>query len=114
MISGLMVEVLVDPDYDVCAIETTEGGAVSAAARHRPDLMILDIALADGSGPAAVERIGRARPIPHLFVGGTVSQATVPGARLPSKPFLQADLVQAIGHALGATGANGTVRPLAA
>jgi CheY-like chemotaxis protein len=52
---------------------------VAAAERHRPDLMIVDLKLAVGTGIAAVERITRAGPIPHVFMSGLGPLAARPG-----------------------------------
>ncbi len=106
MIGALLAELLANMGYNVCPLETTEAGAVAAAARHKPDLMIADVTLADGSGVSAVDRISRVGPVPHLFISGDVFQGAVPGSVLLRKPFREADLVQAIGRALGAAGAQ--------
>lgn len=106
MIGALLAELLANMGYNVCPLETTEAGAVAAAARHKPDLMIADVTLADGSGVSAVDRISRVGPVPHLFISGDVFQGAVPGSVLLRKPFREADLVQAIERALGAAGAQ--------
>ena len=99
-IAPLLAETLTNLGYEVCGIETTEAGAVAAAARHRPDLMIVDVILAEGTGPAAMARITQAAPVPHLFMSGRSQDAAMPGEVLLSKPFREADLVRAIGLAL--------------
>jgi len=48
MISGLLAETLEAEGPVVCGIEATEGGAVSAAARERPDLIIINHGTNDG------------------------------------------------------------------
>src|SRR5207237_960301 len=82
LISMLLTEVLKGMGHKVCATAATEAEAVSAAARCRPDLMIVDAGLGQGSGVAAVEEILRAGPIPFLFVSGDAGrvQARKPGA----------------------------------
>ena len=100
MIGPLLAETLTGLGYEVCGIEATEAGAVAAAARHRPDLMIVDVNLAEGTGIAAMGRINRAAPVPHLFMSGRAKQAAMPGSVLLTKPFREADLVRAIGRAL--------------
>ena len=102
-IGPLLAETLVGLGYEVCGVETTEAGAVSAAARHRPDLMIVDVNLAGGSGLAATACIARVAPVPHLFMSGHTRQADMPGEILLTKPFRVADLAQAIGRALATT-----------
>ena len=101
MIGPLLAETLDRSlGYEVCGIEATEAGAVAAAARHRPDLMIVDVDLAEGTGTAAMERITRIGPIPHLFMSGLPRRTAAPGEVLLLKPFREADLVRAIGLAL--------------
>lgn len=55
--------------HDVCAIEATASGAVAAADRERPDLVLADIQLADGSsGIDAVKQILSSFEVPVIFV----------------------------------------------
>ena len=100
MIGLLLAETLTGLGYEVCGIEATEAGAVAAAARLRPDLMIVDVNLTEGTGTAAMERIARSGPVPHLFMSGRARPAIVPGPVLLTKPFREADLVRAIGRIL--------------
>ncbi|HEY9343657.1 MAG TPA: response regulator [Inquilinus sp.] len=104
VIAVLLAEVLGGMGYEVCAIEATEADAVAAAARCRPDLMIVDARLGTGSGVAAVEEILRTGPVPHVFVSGdsSIVQALRPDAVVMQKPFREADLARAIQRALGA------------
>ena len=102
IIAMLLAEVLGGLGYEVCAIEATEAGAVAAALRCRPDLLIVDVRLGDGSGISAVEQILRTGPVPHVFVSGELStiQALRPDAVVLRKPFRETDLVRAIQRAL--------------
>jgi CheY-like chemotaxis protein len=104
IVGKLLAELLEVMGYDVCAIEATEADAVAAAVRCRPDLMIVDVQLSNGSGISAVEKILRTRAIPYIFVGGDISraQALRPGAVFMQKPSREFDLVQAIKSARGA------------
>jgi len=104
VIAVLLAEVLGGMGYEVCAIEATEADAVAAAARCRPDLMIVDARLGTGSGVAAVEEILRTGPVPHVFVSGdsSIVQALRPDAVVMQKPFREAGLARAIQQALGA------------
>jgi two-component system, response regulator PdtaR len=108
LIAALLSELLAGMGHDVCATAATEAHAVAAAARHRPDLIIVDAALARGSGVAAVEEILRAGPVAHLFVSGNpgMVQALRPSAVVVRKPFREADLVRAIESALNAAAAS--------
>ncbi|WP_271606037.1 response regulator [Bradyrhizobium sp. CCBAU 11434] len=102
LIGMLLADALGAMGYEVCAIEATETGAVAAAARCNPDLMIVDARLRDGSGVSAVEEILRTGWVPHVFVsGGTATiQALRPGAIVIQKPFRDIDLGRAIQRAL--------------
>ena len=106
VIALLMGEVLAAMGHDVCAIEGTEADAVAAAARCRPEMMIVDARLGrgNGSGVAAVAQILRAGFVPHVFVTGDRlrDQALSPGAVVIQKPFDESELVGAMESALAA------------
>ena len=102
VIGMLLAETLAGLGCEVCSIEATEAGAVAAAARCKPDLMIVDMHLASGTGLSAMRAITRAGPVPHVFVTGDGPRAAVPGAVVLSKPFREADLVRAIRRVLDA------------
>ena len=104
MIGMLLGEMLAGMGHVVCAIETTEAGTVTAAARCRPDLLIVDARLGQGSGLRAVDAILRAGPVPHVFVSGDISRivASRPDAVAIEKPFREAELARSIERALGA------------
>jgi FixJ family two-component response regulator len=108
MIAMLLADMIAGMGYDVCAIEATETGAVAAALRCRPDLMIIDARLGDESGVSAVEEILRTGFVPHVFISGDIStvQALRSGAVAILKPFSESDLVRAIQRALGAATAS--------
>lgn len=103
-IGTLLAEMLDGMGYDVCAIEATEADAVSAAARFKPDLMIVDVGLGEGSGVAAIETICRTRPVPHVFVSGDVLRVRPlrPRSIFIQKPYRQSDLARVIQQALDA------------
>jgi CheY-like chemotaxis protein len=104
MIGVLLGEMLEEMGYDVCGIETTEADAVTAAARHRPDLMIVDVQLGAGSGISAIDTIHRAGPVPHVFVSGDIAElrALKPDSIAIQKPYREAELALAIRRVLGA------------
>ncbi len=55
--------------HQVCGIESTASGAVEAAERERPDLVLADIQLADGSsGIDAVRQILESFDVPVIFI----------------------------------------------
>ena len=104
MIGTLLGEMLTDMGHAVCATETTEAGAVTAAARCRPDLMIVDVRLGSGSGIRATDEILRSGSVPHVFVCGDISAIAAHRASAVAiqKPFRAADLARAIQRVLSA------------
>ena len=67
IIAGLLAELIEAIGHEVCGIESGESGSVAGARRLRPDLMIVDVNLQDGSGIGAVEAITRELPHPAYF-----------------------------------------------
>ena len=108
MIAMLLDEVLTGMGHDVCANEATQADAVVAAARCKPDIMIVDANLGDGCGIAAVEEILRTGFIPYIFA--TVDALGVrlrsPEAVVLQKPYREADLAGAIKRAVGTAAAS--------
>lgn len=103
VIIGMLLGVTLEQmGHVVCSTETTEAGAVEAAARIRPDLMIVDAGLRSGDGVSAVEQVLRAGPMPHLFASGDLSsvKARLPSAVVIQKPFQEAELALAIQSAM--------------
>jgi DNA-binding response OmpR family regulator len=94
--------------HEVCAIESTEAGAVAAAERQRPDLMIVDAALNPGDGVAAVGRILAQRPVRFVFASGDMTRVKLrfPDAVVIQKPFNDTDLARAIQMAMDAAPAS--------
>jgi CheY-like chemotaxis protein len=113
MIGGLLAETLEDLGHVVCAVETNAATAVAAAARHRPDLMIVDVGLGEESGVAAVKEILRSGFVPHVFATGDALRdlSLGPEAVLIQKPFRGPDIVHAIERALAAKPVRAAVAP---
>jgi DNA-binding response OmpR family regulator len=88
--------------HEVCAVETTEAGAVAAAERFRPDLMIVDAGLSTGDGITAVERILAQQAARFMFSSGdlTKARARFPNAVMIQKPYNDTQLARAIGTAM--------------
>jgi CheY-like chemotaxis protein len=105
MLGELLAEMLEEMGHVVVALETTERGAVTAAAQHRPDLMIVDARLGKGSGTSAVDEILRSGFIPHVFTSGNISklEGLRPDAVVLEKPFREAELGRAIHSATNFT-----------
>ncbi len=103
ILGALFGEVIEGLGYSVCAIEATESGAVVAAARCKPNLMLVDVHLGFGSGISAVASILRTGYVPHVFYSGDISgvKALLPSAIAIQKPFRIPDLARAFERALG-------------
>jgi DNA-binding response OmpR family regulator len=54
----LVAEMLTEMGHEVCAIEATEADAVSAAARYKPDLMVVDVGLGEKRVLSAFAPVG--------------------------------------------------------
>jgi CheY-like chemotaxis protein len=108
LIGMMIAETIVGMGHDVSAIAATKADALAAVAQCRPQLMVVDVRLDDGSGVSVVEEVCRTGPVPHVFVtGGTLQvDALRPGAVVVRKPFRRLDLASGIQRALGA--ASGT------
>jgi CheY-like chemotaxis protein len=104
LIAMLLSEILAGMGHVVCATVATEREAVIAAADYKPDLMIVDAGLGQGSGISAVEAILQTREIAHVFISGDAERVRLrqPDAVVVRKPFRQAELVRAIEVALAA------------
>jgi CheY-like chemotaxis protein len=104
MIGMLLGEMLEAMGHIVCAIEMTESAAVAAALAHRPDVMIVDALLYEGSGVAAVATIRKTVDIACVFVSGDISEINTADADavVLSKPYNEAGLVRAIDTARAA------------
>ena len=102
IIGSLLAEMLVAMGHEPCSVVATESDAVRAADQYKPDLMIVDARLGEGSGHSAVETILRKGPMPHLFISGDIAslQALRPSAVAIQKPFRESALHSAIQRAL--------------
>ena len=96
MIAEMTEDFLVGCGYEVCGIARTVDEAVVAALRHHPDLLVLDVRLADGGLgteiPGRLTSLGR---IGVLYATGNMRQLLQYGAlgdACLSKPYSFADL----------------------
>jgi CheY-like chemotaxis protein len=104
MVGLTLAEMLETLGHSVCAIATTEFEAVAAAADLKPELMIVDAQLREGSGLRAVDRIENGTRLAHIFVTGDALpiRALRPRATVIQKPYFEAELTRAIRRALAA------------
>jgi CheY-like chemotaxis protein len=106
IIGMLLADMLGEMGYEVVGVEATEADTVAAAARHKPDLMIVDARLRAGNGVAAIRTILRDGPMPHLFISGAVVEADTADTVILQKPFHEHQLASAIARALSLTEAT--------
>ncbi len=108
VIGELLGEMLEEMGHSVCAVAATELDAVAGAAEHRPDLMMVDVRLGQGSGIVAMDEILRSGFVLHFFMSGNVAKfrALRPDDFVLEKPFQEADLGCAITRALESAGAQ--------
>lgn len=97
--------IVVDLGHEVVGVADTRAGAVTLAMAERPDLVLADIQLADGSsGTDAVRDILAAHTAPVIFITAFPDRLLT-GARpeptfLISKPFQTATVQAAVSQAL--------------
>ena len=75
MIADMIEEVLVDAGYEVCGIARTVAEAVVLGRRHRPDLAIIDMRLADnGIGTEIAAELSTLGRVGILYATGNMSK----------------------------------------
>jgi DNA-binding response OmpR family regulator len=99
IIAGLMEDILVEDGYEVCGIASTVAEAVALARRHKPDLAVIDLRLANnGLGTEIAAQLGEVEPLGILYITGAsqvILTATNGHARL-AKPFRDTELVRSL------------------
>jgi DNA-binding response OmpR family regulator len=100
MIADMAEEILVKHGYDVCGIGRTVAEAVALGQRHKPDLAVIDVRLADGGlGTDIASQLGALGRLGVLYATGNVSQLmlSVPyGDACLSKPYRSDDLLRGL------------------
>jgi two-component system, response regulator PdtaR len=104
LIAMLLSDVIEELGHEVCAIEACEREAVSSALREKPDMMIIDAQLQDGSGLKAIDTILASGPMPHILVSGDAASVRTlrPQATVLQKPYFEIELIRAMRQAIGA------------
>ena len=100
--SMMLGEILEELGHKVCAVTSTVSGAVAAAERYRPELLIVDQWLRDGSGVSVIDIVCKNDHVPHLFVSGDVSRIKLArsDAVVIQKPYQVVELKVAIESAI--------------
>jgi DNA-binding response OmpR family regulator len=98
MLADFAEEILVERGYEVSGIARTVAEAVALARRTRPDLVMLDLRLADGGlgTEVAAQLLALGRP-GVLYVTGNMSQvALTDGDACLAKPYRSLDLIRGL------------------
>lgn len=100
MIADMTEEMLIDHGYTVCGIARTVDEALSLARQHEPNLMVLDLRLANGGlGTEVVAQLGSIDSVGILYATGNKSQIVLSaddGHACIEKPFSCADLIEGL------------------
>ena len=96
----MLEDVLVGNGYDVCGIARTVEKAVELGERHKPDLAVLDVRLADGGiGTDIAARLNRRGSLGVLYASGNAGQmglTKADGEACLGKPYRPVDVVRAL------------------
>jgi DNA-binding response OmpR family regulator len=98
MLADFAEELLVANGYEVCGIARTVAEAVALARRSPPDLVIIDLRLADGGlgTEVAAQVLPLGRP-GILYVTGNMSQVALTcGDACLAKPYRSVDLLRGL------------------
>jgi DNA-binding response OmpR family regulator len=112
MLADFAEEILVEHGYKVSGIARTVADAVAIAAHSRPDLVVLDLRLADGGlgTEVAAQLPALGRP-GILYVTGNMSQLELTcGDACLAKPYRSVDLLRSLEIVAGIV-ATGKAQP---
>jgi DNA-binding response OmpR family regulator len=100
LIADSAEEFLARCGYEVCGIARTVNEAIDLGLRHKPDLMVLDLRLADGGfGTEVAARLTALGRVGVLYATGNISQFkldTTDGDAFIVKPYSPTDLVRSL------------------
>jgi DNA-binding response OmpR family regulator len=99
MIADMAEEVLVNHGYEVCGIARTVAEAVALGLRHKPDLAVIDLRLADGEFGTEVALQLKATGLGVLYASGNMTQVMLTAANghaCLAKPYRGSDLLRAL------------------
>jgi two-component sensor histidine kinase/CheY-like chemotaxis protein len=100
IMADMLEDVLVGNGYDVCGIARTVEKAVELGERHKPDLAVLDVRLADGGiGTDIAARLNRRGSLGVLYASGNAGQMGLTkanGEAFLGKPYRAVDVVRAL------------------
>ena len=100
LMADMLEEVLVRNGYEVCGIARTVERAVELGERHKPDLAILDLRLAEGGiGTDIAVRLDRRGSMGVLYASGNAAHMRLTradGEACLGKPYDAVDVVRAL------------------
>lgn len=115
LIADMAEEILMKHGYEVCGIARTVSDAVELGLRHRPDLAVLDLRLADGGlGTEVATQLRVGARIGVLYATGNTFQVELTSAQgdaCLSKPYRSADLVRGLEVVSDIVATGASVRP---
>jgi len=100
MIADMVEETLVSNGYEVCGIARTVDDAVALGRRHKPDLAVIDLRLADGGyGTQIAAQLDGPDRFGILYASGNIPRVTLNAANGEAcliKPYSSADLLRGL------------------
>jgi len=114
MIADMIEEALVRCGYEVCGIARTVGDAVALGRKHKPDLAILDMRLADGGRGTEVAACFDAPRPGILYATGNTSEVRLTatdGEACLTKPYRSTDLMRALEIVIELVATGTTTQP---
>jgi DNA-binding response OmpR family regulator len=100
MIADRAEEILAESGYEVCGIGRTVAEAIALGRRHKPDLAILDMRLADGGlGTEVAAQLSALGRLGILYATGNITDVTLNAADGDAcivKPYSSDDLVRGL------------------
>ena len=100
LMADMLEDVLIRSGYEVCGIARTVEKAVELGERHKPDLAILDLRLAEGGiGTEIAARLNRHGSLGVLYASGNAGQmglTKADGEACLGKPYRAVDVVRAL------------------
>jgi CheY-like chemotaxis protein len=114
MMADMVEEILAQNGYEICGIAPTVAEAVALGRRHKPDLALIDMRLADGGrGTDAAAQLAAFAKLGILYASGNMSQvkqAASAGDACLAKPYRDVDLLRAL-EIVAEIVAKGTASP---
>jgi CheY-like chemotaxis protein len=100
MIADMAEEMLLTFGYEVCGIARTVAEAVALSLRHKPDLAVFDLRLADGGfGTEITAQLGGLGTLGVLYASGNIPHGALTAAdghASLAKPYRAADLLRGL------------------